>query len=215
MGKFACVLFDMDGVMLDTESQYDIFWGNVGKKYYPNVPDFSKQIKGTTLPNILKKYFSDIPKSEVDTLVVELDQFEANMSFHEIPGSLTFLDKLKQSGIKVGLVTSSTDTKMNAVNNTLHFDKIFDTIVTASDVKQGKPNPDCFLLGAERLNVSPEDCIVFEDSIAGIQAGYSAGMTVIGVATTLPKEQLEAENKCKAIIPDFKGLTVEKLKELI
>lgn len=215
MEKYKCVLFDMDGVMLDTESQYDIFWGNIGKKYYPNTPDFSKIIKGTTLPNILKKYFSDIPKSEVDVLVQELDEFESNMTFHEIPGSIAFLESIKQSGIKVGLVTSSTDTKMKSVNTTLHFDKVFDTIVTAADVKQGKPNPDCYLLGAAKLNAKPEDSIVFEDSIAGIQAGYSAGMTVIGVATTLSKQQLDTEKKCKAIISDFKDFSISNLEELL
>ncbi len=205
----------MDGVVLDTESQYDIFWGNAGKRYHPNIPDFAKIIKGTTLPNIIKKYFSHIPQTEIDILIEELDDFEAKMSFSEIAGSIQFVESLKKEGIKVGLVTSSTDSKMNAVNNAIHLDQLFDTIVTGSDVKQGKPNPDCFLLGAQKLYVKPEDCIVFEDSLAGIQAGISAGMTVIGVATTLTREQLNKQSNCKSIIDDFDEFTVSKLKELI
>ena len=205
----------MDGVVLDTESQYDIFWGNAGKRYHPNIPDFAKIIKGTTLPNIIKKYFSHIPQTEIDILIEELDDFEAKMSFSEIAGSIQFVETLKKEGIKVGLVTSSTDSKMNAVNNAIHLDQLFDTIVTGSDVKQGKPNPDCFLLGAQKLYVKPEDCIVFEDSLAGIQAGISAGMTVIGVATTLTREQLNKQSNCKSIIDDFDEFTVSKLKELI
>lgn len=215
MEKLTCVLFDMDGVMLDTEIQYDLFWGEVGKKYYPNIPNFSKSIKGTTLPNILKKYFSDIPKSEQDILVQKLDAFEENMDYQEIAGSIKFVNLLKDYGVKVGLVTSSTDTKMKAVNRLLHFNNLFDTIVTASDVKHGKPNPDCFLLGAKKLNEDPLSCIVFEDSIAGIKAAHSAGMTVIGVSTTLTKEQLEEQKICKAIIPNFEGFTIEKLIKLI
>lgn len=215
MDNLECVLFDLDGVVLDTEVQYDVFWGNIGKKYKPEIDHFERVIKGTTLPNILKKHFSNLSKEQINELVIDLDAFEANMDFREITGSLQFIKTLKQAQFKVGLVTSSMDSKMEAVNQAIHLDTLFDDIVTAAHVKQGKPNPECFLIGAKHLDVNPKNCLVFEDSLAGIDAATAAGMRVIGLATTLPKEKLKAHGKCQAIIPNFEGMTVEKLFDLL
>lgn len=204
-----CVLFDMDGVMIDTEPQYDVFWKHAGDRYNTGIVNFEKVIKGTTLPNILKKYFSHLTQEELNTLSENLDKFEANMNFEEIPGSVKFVEELKAKGIKVGLVTSSTDTKLIAVNKAKQFDKLFDTIVSAARVTEGKPNPRCFFLAAEDLGVDPKNCIVFEDSFAGIEAGKAAGMKVIGLSTTNPANLLE--DKCSKVIPDFKNFKVEDL----
>lgn len=204
MDNITCALFDMDGVMIDTEPQYDKFWKHNGDKYGAGIENFEKVIKGTTLPNILVKYFSHLTDEERSALVKSLDEFELNMTFDEIPGSVAFVNKLKNRGLKVGLVTSSTDSKLVSVNRELHFDKLFDTIVSATDVAHGKPNPECYLLAAKRLGVEPKNCVVFEDSFAGIEAGNAAGMAVIGLYTTNPKERIEAEAVIKAI-PDFRG----------
>lgn len=213
MKQLACALFDMDGVMIDTEPQYDKFWQHKEKKLNLGIQNFEKKIKGTTLPNILDRYFSDFEKEDVDKLVAEIDEFEANMDFPEIPGALKFVKELKNQGIKVGLVTSSTDTKMENVNNKLFFNKLFDVIITASDIEHGKPAPDCYLIAAQKLDVDPKNCIVFEDSFSGIEAGNSAGMTVVGLATTNSRESLKG--KTKYIIPDFEGFTLEELGELL
>lgn len=205
MEKITCVLFDMDGVMLDTESQYDKFWKNASDRLNVGVPNFEKTVKGTTLPNILKKYFSEYPQEEIDALVQELDHFESNMVYPEIPGSISFVKDLKDKGYKVGLVTSSTDTKLIGVNKAHAFDELFDTIVSAGRVEHGKPNPDCFLLAAKDLGVEPHNCIVFEDSFAGVDAGRAAGMKVIGLATTNPVDSLN--DKCTKVIYDFIGHT--------
>ncbi len=204
-----CVLFDMDGVMIDTEPQYDVFWKHAGDRYNTGIANFEKVIKGTTLPNILKKYFSHLTQEELSNLSDSLDKFEANMNFEEIPGSVKFVKELKAKGIKVGLVTSSTDTKLIAVNKAKQFDQLFDTVVSAARVTEGKPNPRCFLLAAEDLGVDPKDCIVFEDSFAGIEAGIAAGMKVIGLATTNSADSLK--DKCCKVIPDFKNFSVEDL----
>ena len=84
---------------------------------------------------------------------------------------------------------------------------MFDTIVTADRITKGKPDPMCYLLAANDLNVSPADCIVFEDSFAGIQAGTDAGMRVIGLSTTNPEETLK--NKVYEVIPNFVQITFE------
>lgn len=204
-----CVLFDMDGVMIDTEPQYDNIWRYIAGKYNIDIPDFEKIIKGTTLPNILKKYFSHLSEDELKDIERILDEFEADMNFPEIAGALKFLDELKLENIKVGLVTSSTQTKLKSVNKVRHFNLLFDTIVSAERVLHGKPNPECYLLAAEDLGVLPQNCVVFEDSLAGIEAGKSAGMTVIALSTTYPAELLD--NRADIVIPDFGNFSVDEL----
>ncbi|NDW09379.1 HAD family phosphatase [Dysgonomonas sp. 520] len=209
MNKDICVLFDMDGVMIDTETQYDVIWKHLGDKYNAGIENFEKVIKGTTLPNILKKYFSHLNENELKSLEDELDKFEASMKFPEIPGSVAFVKSLKDAGFKVGLVTSSTNTKMIGVNKEKRFDMLFDTIVSAERVVKGKPDPECFLLAAKDSHADPQNCIVFEDSFAGIEAATKAGMTVIGVSTTNSVESLK--DKCAKVIPNFEELSINDL----
>ncbi|MDP4272114.1 MAG: HAD hydrolase-like protein, partial [Bacteroidota bacterium] len=113
--KNICALFDMDGVLLDTESQYDIFWHSMGEKYNLGIEKFEKKIKGTTLVSILTKYFSHLPESEHDLIKESLLDFEKNMTFTDIPGVMKFISELKENNIKVGMVTSSDDEKLSAV----------------------------------------------------------------------------------------------------
>jgi beta-phosphoglucomutase-like phosphatase (HAD superfamily) len=83
------------------------------------------------------------------------------------------------------------------------------TVLTSNDFSASKPDPECFLKAIEKLKGKPERSIVFEDSLHGIQAGKNSGAYVVGLPTTFPKEQLE--EICDLVIPDFTGLTLEKL----
>jgi HAD superfamily hydrolase (TIGR01509 family) len=205
-----CALFDMDGVLIDTETQYDVLWRRLSKKYHSGLDNFEKIVKGTTLPNILSTYFSHLTEEASIALVDEILAFEANMTFPEIAGVSEFVRKLKENSIPIGMVTSSDDTKLTAVYKEIDFREIFDTIVSANRIAAGKPDPMCYLLAAQDLGYEPKDCFVFEDSFAGIEAGNRAGMTVIGLATTYPKEALE--DKCAKVIPDFVNFSMKDMK---
>ena len=85
------------------------------------------------------------------------------------------------------------------------------TVLTSNDFSASKPDPECFLKAMEKLNGKPERSIVFEDSLHGIQAGKNSGAYVVGLPTTFPKKQLE--ELCDLVIPDFTGLTLERLLE--
>jgi len=124
-----------------------------------------------------------------------------------MPGSIEFIRMLKEHGVQIGLVTSSDNAKVKRAFGLLHLDNLFDTLVTADRITQGKPDPMCYLLAAKDLNVSPEDCIVFEDSFNGIQSGKDAGMRVIGLSTTNPAESLR--DKVYEVIPNFEKVTFE------
>ena len=204
-----CALFDMDGVVIDTEPQYDIIWRAIGKKYLPEIEGFEKIIKGTTMPDILSNHFSHLSEDELQNLVCMHDEFERKMTYPEIPNVVSFIQSLKKAGISTGLVTSSGEDKVTAVSEKFHFDTLFDTIVTARHISEGKPNPMCYLLAAQNLGINPSNCFVFEDSFAGIKAGTAAGMKVIGLSTTNSKESLQ--DKALMVIPDFSNFSISQL----
>ena len=200
-------LFDLDGVLLNTEPIYDLFWNEASKRYGLGIDNFARLIKGTTLPYIMKKYFSGYSEEFRQQVIRESNAYEETMPFPPMPGSLEFLRMLKEHGVRTGLVTSSTASKMERVFSQLPIEEQFDTIVTADRITRGKPDPMCYLLAAKDLNVDPADCLVFEDSFNGIQAGTDAGMRVIGLSTSNPAESLR--DKVYEVIPDLQGKTFE------
>lgn len=174
------IIFDMDGVLINTEPQYENFWRTTAKKYNVYFEGFEKQIRGMTVKRLFEGQFRDIGDLEKEDLLKEFKAFEDQMSFPEIPGIATLLPHLKESKIKLGLVTSSDLEKLTRVIIQKNFDLYFDVMITANDVVDGKPSPECYLKVAGELSIEPTNCIVFEDSFAGISAAKSAGMVVGG-----------------------------------
>ncbi|MDO4995190.1 MAG: HAD family phosphatase [Bacteroidales bacterium] len=197
--KFKAALFDLDGTLLDTEPQYTEFWSAMGRRYRPDLPDFNSLIKGTTLIQIFDLY---IPEEYREEITEQLDVWEAQMHYELMPGAEEYITRLHSKGVKTALVTSSNDKKMRQVRRTLpQFDSLFDVVLTSEDFTRSKPFPDCYLKAAEVLDVQPCDCIVFEDAFSGLQAARSAGMYVVGLATTNSREAIES--KCDRIINSF------------
>jgi HAD superfamily hydrolase (TIGR01509 family) len=197
----AAVLFDLDGVLIDTEPQYEVFWRQMGEKYRPDIAQFSQLVKGATLPHILARYFSHLPETTRQEIAAANHAFDLQLDMAPIPGALVFLHALRQTGVKMGLVTSSDDDKLAIVFRTLPIRSLFDTVVSADRITQGKPHPMCYLLAAADLAVTPEQCVVFEDSAAGLTAAKRATMRVIGLSTTLPEETIRTYTS--EIIADF------------
>ena len=211
--KPIAALFDFDGVVVDTEPQYTLFWDEKGKKFHPEIPDFGHHIKGQTLIQIYKQYFRQ-PEGLQEEITRQLLDYELTMHFEYIDGVVDFMKELREKGVKLAIVTSSNDAKMaNAYREHPELKSMVDYIVTADRVTHSKPHPECFLLGAEMLGVEKDNCIVFEDSFHGIEAGNRAGMKVIGLATTNSAEAIAA--KCALVIPDFTDFTFEKMKGVL
>jgi len=207
--KNIAFLFDMDGVLIDTEPLYGKFWGSIAQRYDIANTDFVINVKGRTLSDIITTFLSDLSHETISHIVQELELFEGNVEFPHILGAFEFVQKAKDAGIKTALITSSSQLKLNRVLQQKQIGNLFDTIVSAKDIANSKPAPDCFLLGAERLAVTPNNCFVFEDSYAGIAAGNSADMNVVGVASTISVEQLRT--RCMAVIEDFRCLSIDKI----
>lgn len=207
MSELKTALFDFDGVIVDTEPIYDIFWNDAAKRYGLGIDNFADVIKGTTLPYIMEKYFSTYSDEFRQMVIDESTNYERNMPIPPMPGSIEFMRMLKTHGVKIGLVTSSDSSKIDRAFKMIDLDGIFDTIVTADRITEGKPNPMCYLLAANDLSVSPEQCIVFEDSFNGIKAGNDAGMRVIGLSTTNPEESLR--ELVFDVVPNLQECTFE------
>lgn len=202
------VLFDFDGVIADTESQYTIFWNKIGKDYL-GIEDLGKISKGQTLKLIFEKYFNGMTR-EQEEIVPLLDEFERNMSYDYIPGALEFMQSLKKAGIRSAIVTSSNDVKMtNAYKAHPELKELVDAILTSEHFSRSKPDPECFLKAMEVLGAKPEETIVFEDSFHGIAAGRASGAKVIGLATTNKSEAIAP--LCDMVIDDFTYLSLNDL----
>lgn len=205
-------LFDLDGVVMDTEPQYTIFWDEEGKRRL-GIDNFCSLIKGQTLTQIYDKYFPDNEalKNEVTG---ELNAFEKDMKFNYIPGANTFIKDIRRHGMRTALVTSSNDAKMDNVYRAhSDFKAMFDNILTAEMFSHSKPDPECFLKGMQLLNADAAHSIVFEDSFHGLQAGRTAGALVVGLATTNPASAIEGKADC--IINDFAGKDTAWLSQII
>lgn len=197
-------LFDLDGVVFDTESQYSKFWGGQCRMYHPDKPGLENEIKGQTLVMIFDKYFSGL-KDEQPKIIAALDEFERGMSFEYIDGFLDFIGSLRCKGIKTAVVTSSNMMKMRSVYAAHEeFRSLFDAILTSEDFERSKPDPDCYYKGAAALGVSPDECVVFEDSFNGLKSGRAAGMTIVGLSTTNKADEIKPY--CDFVIPDFRHI---------
>lgn len=202
-------LFDFDGVIMDTESQYTRFWDETGRKYVDK-DGFGSIIKGQTLKQIFENHFAGRPEEELREIEVCINEFEKNMKYEFIPGAEEFLMKLKEAGIPAAIVTSSNKQKMAQVYKAHpHLLTLVDAILTSEDFSRSKPDPECFLKGMEVLGGSPQTTIVFEDSIHGLTAGRAAGAYVVGLATTNKSETIAP--LCDIIINDFTGFELPTL----
>ena len=192
-------LFDLDGVILDTEGSYTAFWDDYGSRHFSE-KDFGLKIKGQTLVKILGDYFPE--ENERKAITDAINDFERNMSYPFVPGVENYIKSLKSNGIRTAVVTCSNLLKMENVYR-CHpgFREMFDIILTSEDFSESKPSPYCYLKAMRLFGAGPEDCVVFEDSLAGLQAARASGAFVTALTTTNPEEVVR--NYADLVIRDF------------
>lgn len=209
--KNIAVLFDFDGVVVDTETQYSIFWHKAGVDYL-GMNDLENRVKGQTLVYIYDTFFPGKTR-EQEEITAALNRFEQEMSFDYIPGVLDFIADLRSHDTRLAVVTSSNDQKMAAVYRAHPEVKtLFDRILTAEMFTRSKPAPDCFLLGMDIFGTTPDTTYVFEDSFNGLKAGMASDAVVIGLATTNSREEIAP--LCHHILDDFQGFTYDKMLQV-
>lgn len=203
-------LFDLDGVLADTEGLYSQFWRAMGAKYAPDVPNLDVVIKGHTLDNIYATHF---PDPEVQQAITpQLETFEANMPFRLYDGVIPLLEDIHRRGLPVAVVTSSSRRKINhLLDQHPQLRPLISSIIVDTDVPHGKPHPEPYLRGAEALGLRPEECVVVEDSLSGLQSGRAAGAFTVGIATGNPMQVLTPLSDM--VYERLADLDVDKLSE--
>lgn len=212
--KFKAALFDLDGVVFDTESQYSVFWGMICRQYHPEHPGLEHEIKGSTLVQIYDRWFSGPLESERPDITRRLDAYEQSMHYDYIAGFEALIADLHAHGVKTAVVTSSNIPKMESVYlYQPDFQTLFDAILTSEDFSRSKPDPDCYLRAARRLGVASDECIVFEDSFNGLRSGRAAQMKVVGLATTNTAEAIAPYSDMQ--ISDYQDVSFQTFSTLL
>lgn len=216
MNKFA-VLFDMDGVIVDSNPIHKIAIDKFCKKHNVHL-DEEKLIKIWGRQN--KDWIPIVFEEELDPQRVAELAFEKEKLFRELyektikplPGLDTFLQLLENNNIPKAIATSAPIENVDFILKKTGLRKYFQTILNDTHVTKGKPDPEVYLKTAKALNFNPVDCIVFEDSLAGVQSGKNAGCKVVGLLTTHTSKEL---NQTDLNISDFTELRLEDLERIL
>ncbi|MEE8471286.1 MAG: HAD family phosphatase [Dehalococcoidia bacterium] len=189
------LIWDMDGVIADTAPFHFLSWQRAAQERGITFTESDfKQIFGKRNPEIIaEKFGADIPAPDVDALAQRKEEHFRTLVGQNVkpfPGVLSLLHSLKAAKWKMAVVSSTPMENIELITRSLEIAGLFDTVVSDRDVSRGKPDPEGFLLAAERLGVEPGYCVVIEDAIAGVRAAKNAGMKCVAVTNTHPAERL-------------------------
>jgi len=194
------IIFDLDGSMVDSMwiwRDIDIqYLGQFGISLPENLQACIEGMSFSETAAYFKNRFK-LPDS-LDEIKAAWNRMARDKYANEVPvkeGVTGLLEYCKANGIKTGIATSNSRELVEALVKAHHLEAYFDCIMTACDVSKGKPAPDIYLAVAKKLGVSPENCLVFEDIIPGIQAGLSAGMKVCAVYDRYSEHQDEEKHR--------------------
>lgn len=207
----------MDGVLADTGPIHFESWvklaEEIGVEFKKNM---FEQTFGQQSTTITRKLVG----SEVDQVLVEKwanlkERYYREMikvKIAPLPGVIRIINELKSKQFKLAIGSSGPPKNVDLLLNQLKIKAYFDVIITAAEVKRGKPEPDVFLITAEKLKIKPENCIVIEDAPVGIEAAKRAGMTSIALTTTHNKEELIDAN---LIVNNLSEVKINDIKEIL
>lgn len=214
--QIKAVIFDLDGTLVDSMGLWrdiDIEFLNARGIEYKD--DLQEKIEGMSFTEtaVFCKDYYKLTES-VEELKEIWNQMAEDKYRYEVqlkPGVMEFLEELKRRGIKMGIATSNSKELIAAVNEAYHFDRYISCVVTSCSVNRGKPAPDVYLEAARQLSVLPEECLVFEDIVKGIEAGKNAGMMVCAVEDSFSAEQRER----KKAISDYYIESYDEIRQMI
>ncbi len=213
------ILFDWDGVIIDSSRQHDESWERLAEEEGKSLPEghfkagFGKKNEWI-IPHLLG--WTAEP-AEVRRLSLRKEalyrEIVVERGCQALPGVRVFLERLREAGVPNCIGSSTHRENITTILHVLGFEELFSGMVTAEDVTHGKPHPDVFLKAAAKTGCAPARCIVFEDAFAGIEAARAGGMKVVGVATT--HELGVIESKVDRVVHRLDELTVADLRALV
>lgn len=211
--NICAVIFDLDGVIVDNMKYHKLAWKKFLEKYAASIDinTFSRHF-GKRNEVLLKMVFNRrLSPEEVKKYGEEKESLYRELyaeDIETIPGLLEFLKLLKKKKIKTAVASAAPPVNVDFVLNKTGIREFFNVVLNAEDVKKGKPDPEIYLKTAHNLACSPRSCLVFEDSIPGLQAAKNAGMKVIALTTTYPPAELRDAD---LIINDFTEVDLDNI----
>ncbi|WP_420150402.1 HAD family hydrolase [Spirosoma sp.] len=214
------VIFDMDGVIVDTNPHHRTAW----REYYQrngkslSDDDFVQYVSGKHNKDIVAHLFTNqtITSDEVVRLSNEKEALFRELYrpvIQPVAGIITFLKSLKEAGIRTAVATSAPVENLDFVVDTLNIRPYFDALLNESMVSHPKPDPEIYQKAMEMLGVTPTESVIFEDSITGIQAAKAAGAYVVALATTQSPDELRPFVDDVAL--DFTAINLDRIQRLI
>lgn len=200
------VIFDMDGVIVNNYDYHFKAWMDFADRhnYELNEEIYKEQFNGKTNRDLFRMIFDDPTDEEIEAYTEEKESLYRELYYDDLAahtGLLDFLSSLKRNRIKIALATSAPTENVDWVLDNLQLRPWFDVIVDGSDVDNGKPDPEIYLTVCDRLEIDPKHCLVFEDSLAGLESGKEAGCMIVGVATS--HEAWELQTYTDHVLHDF------------
>ena len=213
------VIFDWDGVIIDSSRQHEESWERLAEEEGKALPrdhfvrGFGKKNE-VIIPEILGWADSS---AEVHRLSLRKEALYRAIVVEKglaaLPGVHEFLGRLHAAGVPNCIGSSTHRENIETILGVMEFEEFFDEMVTAEDVTRGKPHPDVFLKAAVRIGREPHQCVVFEDAFAGIEAARAGGFKVIGVATTHDRETLSG--RVDRVVQRLDELSVGDLRDIL
>jgi beta-phosphoglucomutase family hydrolase len=214
--QLEAVIWDMDGVIADTADYHYRAWQEVinerGVSFTKEA--FMKHF-GQRHDTIIKTFLGDtFTPAQITKISGKKQARYREMVTNNVmglPGAVELIKALNNTGIKVAMGTSAVPDNVDVILQGLHIEKYFQAIAYGTEVPEGKPSPDIFLLAAEKLGIKPINCVVIEDAIAGVAAAKSAGMKCIAVTNSHPADKLQ---NADLIVDSLEKVDINTLREL-
>ena len=213
--KFKGVIFDLDGVIVDTVLLHFNAWKKMFSEYGKDFTfeDYKNKVDGIPRMRGARAILKDLSEQELSKAATRKQSYF--LEFLEKEGvivhqsTVDLAKELKVRGIKVAVISSSKNCR-HILERAFLID-LFDVIITGNDIERGKPDPDVFLLAAERLGLSYEDCLVVEDAVLGVEAANRANMKCVGIDRYNSPERLSGAD---IVVKDLSEIGIEKIEAL-
>jgi len=213
MMRIGACIFDLDGVIVDTAVYHFLAWKRLADQLgIPFTKENNERLKGVSrmasLEIILEiggRKLNDNRKQEYATLKNNwyIDYISKMTSDEILPGSLRFINELRDVNVRVAIGSASKNTPL--ILKQVGILELFDAVADGNNVRNAKPDPEVFYKAASMLGIKPENCVVFEDAIAGVQAALNAGMMCIGVGSA------NILTKAHFVVSGLNEMNIEKL----
>lgn len=206
-------LFDMDGVVCHNMPAHEEAWRRFFRKHGIEIDlkDFRENTMGRPTREVLRYYFKrEVPPAEAAALAHIKETLYRKLygpKRRTLPGLRAFLREGRRQGRRMGLGTGSNDDNVTFILDGMNLRKSFDAVVDGGMVKKGKPDPETWLILADKLGARPKDCVVFEDSLLGEEAARRAGMAVVGITTSHRTDEFRY---ARLRVRDFRALSVRR-----